>query len=44
MKVYEKDFKAINDKLDGFAMKFNELYSLFTTEQEETKKGGKNVK
>lgn len=54
--TYEKDFKALNDKIDGFANKIDSLYSLLATENktvatenaEEIKivsaKGGKNVK
>lgn len=54
--TYEKDFKALNDKIDGFANKIDGLYSLLATENkttvaentEEVKivsaKGGKNVK
>ena len=51
-KPYEKDFKALNDKIDSFGNKINELFSLLAnenkTEPEEIKiisaKGGKNVK
>lgn len=53
---HEKDFKTLNDKIDGFANKIDGLYSLLATENktvvtenaEEIKivsaKGGKNVK
>lgn len=54
--TYEKDFKALNDKIDSFNSKIDGLYSLLATENkttveesvEEVKiisaKGGKNVK
>lgn len=51
---YEKDFKALNDKIDSFSHKIDSLYSLFATakeqnaaigEVEETKvRGSKHVK
>lgn len=52
IKPYAEDFKALNDKLDVFGNKFNQLISLLATEEktevEEIKvisaKGGKNVK
>ena len=45
MKLYEKDFKTLNDKIDGFNIKFDELLTLFTTEHKsEEKRGVKNVK
>lgn len=54
--TYEKDFKALNEKIDSFNSKIDGLYSLLATENkttveesvEEVKiisaKGGKNVK
>lgn len=52
--THEKDFKALNDKIDGFYSKLDELYSLISNIQVSEKnedieenikvKGGKNVK
>lgn len=42
---YEKDFKALNDKIDGFATKIDGLYSLLQEKPQETEtKGGRNAK
>nr|DAK00235.1 MAG TPA: hypothetical protein [Bacteriophage sp.] len=43
--TYEKDFKTLNDKIDGFARKIDGLYSLLQEKPQEIEnKGGKNVK
>lgn len=46
--TYEKDFKALNDKIDGFTTKIDGLYSLLKERPQEIEqsinKGGKNVK
>lgn len=43
--TYEKDFKALNDKIDGFSSKIDDLYSLLQEKTQEVEhKGGKNAK
>lgn len=46
--TYEKDFKALNDKIDGFSTKIDGLYSLLNEKSQEVEqpitKGGKNAK
>lgn len=43
--TYEKDFKALNDKIDGFTTKIDGLYSLLKEKPQEIElKGGKNAK
>lgn len=43
--TYEKDFKALNDKIDGFTTKIDGLYSLLQEKPQEVEtKGGKNAK
>lgn len=42
---YEQDFKALNDKIDGFTTKIDGLYSLLQEKPQEVEvKGGKNAK
>ncbi len=46
--TYENDFKALNDKIDGFSTKLDDFYSLLQEKPQEIEqpvsKGGKNAK
>ena len=43
--TYEKDFKTLNDKIDGFTRKIDSLYSLLQEKPQEIEnRGGKNAK
>lgn len=43
--TYKEDFKALNDKIDGFSAKFDDLYSLLQEKPQEVEiKGAKNAK
>lgn len=46
--TYENDFKVLNDKIDSFSLKFDNLYSLLQEKPQEIEqpvsKGGKNAK
>ncbi len=46
--IYENNFKALNDKIDGFSTKLDDFYSLLQEKPQEIEqpvsKGGKNAK
>ena len=43
--IYDDDLKALNDKIDGFVTKIDDLYSLLMENPQEVEiKGRKNVK
>ena len=43
--TYEKNFKTLNDKIDSFSAKINDLYSLLQEKPQDVEhKGGKNAK